>query len=272
MSEELISVVLAVWEPTIWQLKRCLKSLIYQTYQNIEIIIIYKKSSQYDKEFFDLIKQINEPRIIVIIDSGTFANQLNEGIKKSKGNIIARMDADDVCKIDRFEKQMAFKKKNDYDVVGSWAHYITNDGEISRDLQLPITHNEIRKKIIFFNPILHSAVLMNKTMLDKIGLYGDNTEYVEDYELWIRAIHKGYKFGNVPECLVSIRHNPNSLTRGNSWKFAKKRAIQVKNYAIKEYRFNNFSDIFYYIMSLSTYFISPNMASKINKAIKRDKY
>lgn len=56
-------------------------------------------------------------------------------------------------------------KKHKCDIVGSWAGYISNEGREMRDLKLPVTHNEIRKKIIFFDPILHPSVLMDKKMI-----------------------------------------------------------------------------------------------------------
>ena len=57
MENELISVVLPVWKPNIEQLKKCLDSLIKQTYSKIEIIICYRESLQYNKEFFDTINK-----------------------------------------------------------------------------------------------------------------------------------------------------------------------------------------------------------------------
>jgi glycosyltransferase involved in cell wall biosynthesis len=271
MENELISVVLPVWKPNIEQLKECLDSLIKQTYSKIEIIICYRESLQYNKEFFDTVNEYHDSRIRVIIENGGFQMQLNEGILNSKGEYIARIDGDDFCEINRFEKQLEYIKKYNYDILGSWAHYISNEGKQIRDLKLPVTHKEIRKKIVFFDPILHPSVLINKKIIRELGNYDTRFIHAEDYELWLRAIFKGFRCGNIPEYLVSIRHNPESLTRGKTWKIAKMYSLKAKKKAIFQYGFNQPLDVFYYLVSLMFVPISPQMTIRINKILRRHK-
>ncbi len=269
MRKELVSFILPVWKPDLSQLKTCLESLVNQTYSNIEIIIAYKKFSiELDKKFFDFITQFDDNRIKIIdCKIKGVANQLNEGIKNSRGELIARIDADDFCELTRLEKQLQFKKKHSYNVVGSWGYYISNDGKKLWSVKRPVTHQEIRKKIMKQSPLLHSSVLMDKKMLINLGLYDSHQTYAQDYELWFRAMSHGYKFGNVPECLIYIRYDPSSHSRSD-WKKHRLATLKIRKKGIKDYGFHKLWDYFYYLPSLFYYFISPELAFKVRKKFK----
>ena len=270
MRKGLISVVLPVWRPSINQLKKCIDSLISQTYSGIEIIIVYKKSSEFDEKFFHLIKTYSDNRIKVIEDKNEgLPAALNQGILNSSGEFIARIDSDDFCEKNRFEKQIEFKEKNSCNVVGSWAYDVTIDGKKIAKRIMPVTHKAIRKKIMWRCPILHPTVLMDKKMLDEIGLYDPSCISSEDYELWFRAMHYNYKFGNFPGFLVNIGtyENPDSITRGHGWKKVRKKSVEVKNKALLHYGFCRPLDILYYLPTPFYYLISPQNAMKVRKLI-----
>lgn len=266
----LISVVLPVWKPSLDELKTCLDSLIAQTYPNIEINIVYKKSPEFDDAFYLLVNEYQDKRIQVInYENSGMASIMNEGIKNSRGEFIARIDADDWCSIDRFEKQLKFKNKHKCNIVGSWGQIISKNGEKIGIYKLPIFHEEIRKKIMFRCPLIDSSALMDRSMLEEIGLY--DTSFVEalDDEIWFRAMHHGYKFGNVPECLVSTRYNPESRSRGDEWRKVRIYAIKAKTKALLHYGFFKPIDLFYYLQVPLYYFISPKNAMKVRRL--RDK-
>jgi glycosyltransferase involved in cell wall biosynthesis len=90
------------------------------------------------KKFYSLIETYNDDRIRIIDNvSKGLTNSLNEGIKNSTGQFIARIDADDYCEINRFEKQLEFKNRYNYDIVGSWAYSISHEGKIIGKIELP---------------------------------------------------------------------------------------------------------------------------------------
>lgn len=269
----MVSVILPVWKPDITRLKTCLASLLTQTYRDLEIIIIYKKNSEFDLDFEKLIAQIGDTRIKVIEDKNKgFPASLNQGIINSSGEFIARIDADDFCEQKRFEKQIQFKKEHNYNVVGSWAYFVASDGQKIDKKKLPVTHQEIRKKIMYRNPILHPSVLMDRAMLEEIGLYDNSSISSEDYELWLRAMHHNYQFGNVPEYLVNIGidNNPHSITRGSEWRKVRTSSMNVKKRALMNYGFNKPLDIFYYLLTPLYYFISPKNAMRTRKMLRRN--
>ena len=269
MKKGLISVILPVWQPDISHLKKCLESLIAQTYSNNEIIIVYKKSPEHDKKFFELVESFSNNSIKIIIDKNTsLPAALNEGIQNSSGEFIARIDADDFCALNRFERQLKFKSEHKCNVLGSWAYYVSSEGKKIGKMEPPVTHYEIRKKIMFRDPILHPSVLMDRKMLDDMGLYDTNFISAEDYELWFRAIYNDYKFGNIPEYLVSIRANPESITRGSGWKKLRIYSMKAKTRALFHYGFFKQRDILYYLPTPFYYYISPTNAMRVRKLLK----
>lgn len=269
MEKELISVILPVWKPDLDQLKICVDSIMLQTYKNLELLIIYRPDISYNDDFYRFLEKYENKRIAVVENNEGFVSQLNQGIKIAKGKYIARIDADDYCDKNRFEMQLKFKEENHYDIVGTWGYFITNEGKIIRKIEFPIHHKKIREKIMLYDPILHPSVLMEKKIIDKLGLYDANYQYAEDYELWFRACKNGYKFGNVPKFLTYIRNNPNSITRGNTWKKARSNGLKVKNKALLQDGFNKPIDIINYFVSLFTYFITPNTSKQLNKIRKK---
>jgi len=267
MNMELISVILPVWKPNVSHLEQCIDSLIDQTYADIEIIISYKKSDQSNDEFYDLINKYKDDRIKVIESKiKGIANQRNDGIRNSKGKFIAAIDADDFFEPRKFERQLEFKKENKCNILGTWGHYVTSEGKGLYNITRPVNHNEIRKKIMLRGPLLHSSVIMDRKMLKEIGLYNTSFTYAVDYELWFRAMSKGYKFGNVPEYLVNIRYEPTSSTRSN-WKMQRIFIMKARSKAVFRYGFFKPLDILYYLPSLFYYFISPNLAITTRKKI-----
>lgn len=264
--EELISVIIPVWKPHFEQLKICIESIVNQTYKNLEIIISYRNENAFDEKFFRMINEFNDSRIKIILNKKKgFTNALNEAVVYASGKYIARMDADDSCKVDRIEKQIEFKKHHDYDIVGTWGKIISEEGKIIGSIQVPISNTEIRKKIILHNPILHPSVLMDKKIFEDIGLYDTSFAHAEDYELWTRAIKNNLQIGNIPEYLTSIREAKNSRTRGEEWREHRKYNIKVKSKAINQYGFRKPTDIFYYVISLFSYFVSPKYALTAKK-------
>lgn len=263
-----ISIIIPIWKPNIEFVSKCLQSVLEQTYQNLEIIIIYRNELDYDESFFKLLEQYSDKRIILIQGkSKGFVNALNEGLEKSTGEYIARIDSDDYCEQNRLELQLKYKKENDLNIVGSWAHWISDNGKIMGTIEMPTDHKNIRKKIMFHCPMLHPTILMDKNMLQDIGFYDPCFIHAEDYELYFRAMYKKYKLGNIPKCLVYIRDAIKSRSRGNEWKIQRAYYVKAKNKAVFNYGFTQPYDIFFHMLSPIAYFMSPNIWMKVKRIV-----
>jgi len=266
MEKPKISVIIPVWKPDFNQLRKCLDSVVNQTYDKLEVLVMYRNSVGHDKEFFSIIEKYDDERLKVISSKATsFVSTLNEGILNSSGELIARIDADDYCDVQRFEKQIEFKEKNQLNIVGSWAYWISNEGKIIGKICFPVTHSEIRNKMMFHNPMLHPTLLMEKKMLIDVGLYDTTFIHAEDYELCFRLMYHGYKFGNVPLYLGYIRDAPDSRSRGSEWRKQRSYNMKVRSKAFHEFGFNNPQDIIYYMITPISYFMTPGLWLKFKK-------
>lgn len=146
-------------------------------------------------------------------------DSLNFGIEAAKGEYIARMDADDISHPSRLEHQLEFLINNNYDVVGAKA--ITFGRWYSKK-KFPVAMNssEVRLAMLFMNPVVHPLV-MAKASVFKENKYLKHFQWAEDYELWVRLIKKGYKFGVQDEVLLGYRIHPGQVS-------SKRRAVQNK--------------------------------------------
>ena len=174
-------------------LREAIDSILAQTYTDFEFLIINDGSKDNSEE---IIRSYNDQRIKAIHQQNKgLITTLNEGIAMAKGNIIARMDADDVCLPDRLQVQMDFLEKNeDYVLVGSEADVMDKDGNYLMPL-IPVghTYEEIQAKINDKVPFIHPCVTFRKEAVIQAGLYPKNALDFEDHLLWKKLLSEQVK-------------------------------------------------------------------------------
>ncbi len=199
------------------EFRMALDSIINQTLMPNEILIVADKDiPQNTKNILDEY-QAKYPEIFypVILDEEASVGKARAiSVEKAKYNIIANMDADDISRNDRFEKQINFLKKHpDIDVIGSCILEFENEPEnIYSKRDVPLAHEDIYKYSKFRSPINNMSVMYKKAAVIGAGNYSDLREF-EDYELWTRMIIKGYKFANLSEHLVNVRAGRDMIIR-----------------------------------------------------------
>ncbi len=133
-------------------------------------------------------------------------NALNEGLKHCSYEWVFRMDTDDICKSDRFEKQIQFIMNNP-DVVlfgGQIIEFNVDISDADRKKIVPISHNEILDFCKVRSPFNHVSVAFQKSIVELVGGYQHHF-LMEDYNLWLRIIGNGYKVSNIPDILLYVR-------------------------------------------------------------------
>jgi glycosyltransferase involved in cell wall biosynthesis len=166
----LISVVMPVLNGEKY-IGEAVKSVLNQTFKKFELIIINDGSTDNTLKVID---QFKDKRIRIIINEKNLGlvKAINKGIFAAKGKYIARCDADDINKEDRFKKQIDFLEKNsNYVLVGSTVELIDELGKkIDESLvrkgynSLPITDAQIRKEVLVRNPISHPSIMIRKSL------------------------------------------------------------------------------------------------------------
>lgn len=200
MSSPLVTVLMPMYNSEKYILA-AVNSILNQTFSNFEFIIIDDASTDNSVE---IIKSYKDPRIKLIVkpQNTGYTNSLNMGLKLATGKYIARMDSDDICVLNRFEKQVAFMESNkDVAVCGSWFTCIGTNEIIKH----PVTHDAIKVAMLNYCAIGHPTVLMRKDFFKEQQLvYNTEMEPAEDYDLWCRTLSIG-KLANLPEVLLYYR-------------------------------------------------------------------
>jgi len=199
-----ISVVMTVFNGGKF-VKRAIDSILSQTLGDFEFVIVDNASTDKTK---DIIASFSDPRIILIENKENLGQTkaLNIGVKRSRGEFIARMDADDISMPQRFETQYKYLLKNtDVAVVGSWFEEVNEAGRHIKYYKTPVHFLEIKSYLVSpgelgYYCISHPTVLMRKSALLDAGFYNESY-YPQDYDLWVRIVRK-HKIVNLNEFLV----------------------------------------------------------------------
>lgn len=158
-------------------------------------------------------------RVKLPVNKG-LGNALNEGLKHCSYELVARMDSDDICLQDRFEKQVRFMQENpEIDVCSSWIEEFEDSIDNIKSLKkVPQTHGEVSQYIGQRNPLNHPAVIFKKTAVLNAGGY-KHFPLFEDWYLWARMFVNGSRFANIPESLLHFRTSPNMFKRRGGLKY-----------------------------------------------------
>lgn len=195
-----VSIVMATRNPNPIYFKECLDSIDAQTYQNFELIIIDDASDKIKIE--NMIEGYEFPvQIIKNQDQLGLAKSLNKGIKISRGKYVARIDDDDLMMPDRLEKEIKEAEKH-RGFVHTRAKVIDENGKVLRESERIDNIKEKLKKSR--NCLIHSSLLVEKSILDDLGGYDGNFVFAQDYALYMKAVDK-YDFYLIDEPLVQYR-------------------------------------------------------------------
>lgn len=190
---------------------QALKSVVEQTYRDLEIIVINDAST--DNSLRE-IQKLDDTRI-TLIDStqnkGLVYN-LNFGLSLAKGQYIARMDADDYSVKDRIEKQVKFMEANkEIAICGTQALIVRHDKKAGIWKQ-PLSADEVKCSLLFFASFIHPTMMFRTAAIRKEEfLYDDAFKHAEDYELWCR-MHAKLKMTNMPDALLHYRQHDSQVS------------------------------------------------------------
>ena len=194
-----------------------INSVLVQSFTDFELLIVNDGSTDHTEE---TIRSFSDPRIVLINrEHAGVSAALNAGLDLAKSRYIARFDADDICMPHRLEKQLGFLESHpDYVLAGSDAEYILENGDhLFNFTCIGHSHEEVMKKLYFYCPFIHSGVMYRKDDVMKAGGYSLHAHNFEDYLLWTQLAKQG-KLCNLPETLIKVRFNPNSVTIDEKWR------------------------------------------------------
>ena len=206
----LVSVVMPVYNGERF-LDQAIESILFQTYQNFEFILINDGSTDHTR---DILKKYQGQITIIDQQNQGVVASLNRGIEQANGKYIARLDADDVSKRNRLEVQVGFLEHNpDIGILGSTSQLIDSRNNNWGIQKVPISDANIRWMSFFKSPFIHPSVIFRKDLVDQNKLiYRKEFAPAEDYDLWVRIL-KLTKGANLKFPLVYCRVHGSNITK-----------------------------------------------------------
>jgi glycosyltransferase involved in cell wall biosynthesis len=252
------------------ELKKAIDSILSQTYNNFELIIIDNHSID---ETDNVLKNIIDSRIriIKIHNEGIIAKSRNLGISISKGLYIAFLDSDDLWYNNKLEVCYCTIKKNNPDFLYHEMIINTNHFKLVKKNIGSISYN----KPVYLdllnkgNMIANSSVVVKKNILNLVEGFNENIELItsEDFECWLNIANLTNKFFFINEILGVYLNNDNSESKkvdktisSNNFIFKHHLIPSIANKSI-----NKIPEWYYYNMTRA-YYINGNNIEAIRFA------
>jgi len=192
-------------------LKDSIESVLNQTYQNIEIIVINDGSTD---ETPEILKNYSKKIRYVNKKNEGASTALNLGVCKSTGVLLAWLSSDDQFLPKKIEEQVnLLHSKPDISVVYTNFYIIDKNGHITREQKCPyyLNKEEFIFELFLGNFINGSSVLIKKECFKKVGLFDTNLKVHVDGDMWSRLL-KHYTFGHVNKTLLKYRWHSENLS------------------------------------------------------------
>lgn len=241
-------------------IKRAIDSVLNQTYQDIELIIIDDCSTDNTKDVIDLYDDDRLHYIKLEKNSGACYAR-NVGIENAKGDYIAFQDSDDSWYLDKLEKQLINMNENGSDLDFCYFERITDN-----DVQLfpnKVTKKNIKKygitKALRYGNFISTQLILGKKECFLNFSFDNDLPRLQDFDLILRISEK-YKISCTPEILASVYVQDDSISKSNE-KFFKAVDLMLN----KKYLYQN-------ILSASLYRDMAKMSLAENKKKDARKY
>jgi glycosyltransferase involved in cell wall biosynthesis len=211
LNTPLISVCMPVYNAKRY-LAEAVESILGQTFRDFEFLITDDGSTD---RSLAILKHYAARDARIRLSTGPNAGlvtRLNEMLRQARGDLIARMDADDVALPKRFARQVEFlRSRPEVDVVGGAQEHIDSKGYQLTVHYDPQEHEEIEKcSLAGACPINHPSAMMRRRAVLAVGGYRKEMT-AEDLDLWLRMGEHG-RLANLPDVITRYRIHESSLT------------------------------------------------------------
>jgi glycosyltransferase involved in cell wall biosynthesis len=187
-------------------------SVLAQTFSDFELVIVDDSSTDNSPS---ILESFDDPRVQIIRHESNRGAALsrNHALSVARGELIAIMDADDVCASSRLSRQVAFLDANPLvGLVGCGIYdNIDATGAVLSTSYLPTDNKTIQQALLQEWCFLHPSIMFRRELLDLAGGYRKAFEPAEDHDFVLRILEHCHAH-NLDERLVSYRLNPKGLS------------------------------------------------------------
>lgn len=213
------SVLVCCFNAEMW-IADCLNSILMQSVISLQVVVVDDCSTDSSVKIIEEFQRL-DPRIELIKNSGNigFARSQNKGLKACVGEIIFRLDDDDVCMHkDRFLQHLdVYQADRNIGIVGSDGWVLDEGSKTIGVLEgRGVNPHDIRNIALGGSPFAHSSVSYRRDAINGLGGYTTWSRYCSDLELWIRAVNTGYGLYCIPQKLIGYRKRFSSVSKATS--------------------------------------------------------
>ena len=241
-----VSVIIPIYNQAKF-IDNAIESVLKQSYQDFEIIVINDGSTDHTEA---MVKGFIDFRIRYICHKKNLclSEARNTGIRASRGEYIALLDADDEFLPEKLDMQVKLLQNEPYDVgvVCAWSFNIDENGNYISKRCLPRKEGYIFKDLLSTNYLSVPALLIRRECFEKVGLFDSSLDGQEDWDMWIR-IAKFYKFSLIKIPLAKRRIHPHRISYHLERKVVTAKRIIKKHINELKIRRNIHSRHYFYI-------------------------
>lgn len=234
-----ISVLMAAYNETDEQVNAALASIVAQTETDFEILLVLDNPTNEPLKALLTDWQARDDRIKLLINPTNLglAASLNKGLAAATAPYIARMDADDIAKPERFATQLTLMDAHDFDALSTNAQFIDEAGQVVGEHNwIPETPEGLAQLLPYGSNLIHPSMMLKRSVMTDLGGYRA-LPTAEDYDLWLRFLKTGHQIGATNQQLMQYRLRGNSMTQGDRFK-----VFLVTQYLQAAYRRDQYPD------------------------------
>lgn len=227
-----------------WQyLPKAIDSIIFQTHRDFEFVIVDDAS---DDKVRDLLIDYSksDPRIKLVRNESNIGltKSLNKGLRLASGDVIARMDADDIAHPLRLEQQLAHMKRfPNCGILATQGTMISGVDSPIKDIRIHIREVSLREHIMRHgNPFIHSSLMLRSALLDELGGYDEELPSRQDLDLLLKALNTDWDVSYLEQPLLKYRLHENSIS-SKPEVYATNLLVRLKNKLIEHQQHVSYS-------------------------------
>lgn len=242
------------------------ESVLNQTYSDFDFFIQFDGIVNDDVNNYLTNNDDERIKLYVRNENKGLAVSLNDLlaiVRKGDYEYVARMDADDICLTDRFEKQLAYLERHpEIDLIGGAINEIDEHGnDRGKITRYPSNPEDCKSFFAKRNPVAHPTVVFRRCFFDKVG-WAYPTDYIrnEDTRLWLECYIHGCVIANISDVVLNFRMTDSMFKSRRNGKYFAKSQLELRKKIKKELGYGPMSLFYAYAMYLLM--ISPSWVLK----------
>lgn len=183
-------------------------------YEKVEIMLVLDKPGLQAEALLPP-ALLADARLKIIVNEQNLGptKSFNKAIALAQGEIMVRADDDDIPAPERLRELAAFFDSHpDVDLAFSYAQGVDEATGRTWIIDGPTEDAAIKAKLLKRNFIVHASLAFRRARLAEIGFYDESFRFAQDYDLYLRSIRAGFRFGCIPKVLVTRYYHGDSIT------------------------------------------------------------